>query len=326
MFFTREKINKFISSRAVLYFSIFLLINVIAFLPSLNHITEILSHFKLHYFCISIVFLGIFTYLSFLNKKFIIGILISLILLVANLVELYPYFMRTNDVSFPNNIKIGLFNVLTQNKAFNKTINEINITNPDVLIMQEVDSKWCEELSQIKYKYLYSIEEPMEVNEGNFGIALYSKYPIEDYEIEEWSDYGIPVINALINKDNKLIRIFAVHTLPPLKKEYYKARNQMFENIKNINTQNTSLIIAGDFNSTAFSPSYKKYIKSKNMNDAQTTKGNIFEGSWNAYHPAFMRITVEHILSSTDLVPLQYKLGNKIYSDHFPVFVELGYN
>jgi len=234
--------------------------------------------------------------------------------------------MKKNDVSFQKNVKIGLFNVYTRNRAFNITIDEINLNKPDILIMQEVDSKWLENLSQIKNEYQYSIEEPMEADEGNFGIALYSKYPIEDYKIEEWSDYAIPVINALIKKDNKLIRIYAVHTLPPLKKEYYEARNQMFENIQNINTQDTSLIIAGDFNSTAFSPSYKKYIKSKALNDAQTIKGNIFEGSWNAYHPAFLRITVEHILSTNDLMPLQYKLGNKIYSDHFPVFVKLGYN
>ena len=321
----KGKLYNFIKPRAIFLFIIFFAINIIASLPFINHITEILSHFKLHYFYCSIVFFIIFIYLSFFNKKFTAGIILSLSLLFLNLFDLFPYFIRTTDAPYENSLKIGLFNVLTSNWHYNKVIQEIENNKPDILIIQEVDDIWVKELNKIKKDYPYNIEYPL--NLGNFGIALYSKFPIINFSIEDWTDYKLPVINVKIQKDEKVFRVYAIHTLPPLLKEYFIIRNEMFEKINHIvQDDNKNLIIAGDLNSTTFSPVYKKYIKSLPLNDAQTKAGNIHIGSWNTFHPPFLRVTVEHILTSKDIRVKSYKNGNNIGSDHFPVFAELTYS
>ncbi len=316
----KEKLYNFIKFRAVILLIIFFIINIIASLPFINHVTEILSHFKLQYFYCAVLFFIIF--ISFFNKKFIWGIVLSLILIFLNLFDLIPYFIRTPDVHYENSLKIGLFNVLTSNWHYTKVIQEIKNNKPDILIMQEVNDIWVEELNIIKKEYPYTIEYPL--NLGNFGIALYSKFPIINFSIEDWTDYNLPVINAKIQKDENVFNIYAIHTLPPLKKDYFIRRNEMFKKINYIaQHENKNLIIAGDLNSTAFSPVYKKYIKSLPLNDAQTKKGNIHIGSWSAFYPAFLRVTLEHILTSEDIQVKSYKNGNKIGSDHFPVFAEL---
>lgn len=74
-------------------------------------------------------------------------------------------------------------------------------------------------------------------------------------------------------------------------------------------------------NNIFFFPNILRY-KTTKINDAQTISGNIHEGSWNTYHLPILRITVEHILSTKDITPIEYKQGKFFGSDHFPVFVE----
>lgn len=240
-----------------------------------------------------------------------------------NFIDLSPYFIREKTITSQNTLKIGLFNVLTSNWHYSFALKEIKDNNPDIVIMQEVDDNWINELAILRKQYPYYIEYPMNI--GNFGIAMYSKYPVDKImDIEFWSEYKLPVAKAKVNIGERKINIYAVHTTPPLKKDYFRVRNEMFKQMNKIIKNNpNNLIIAGDFNSTTFSPSYKKYIKSTKINDAQILAGNIHIGSWNTMHPALFRITVEHVLSSKDLKPVSYKQGNFFGSDHFPVFVEL---
>lgn len=317
-----EKLKNFLSKRVIFWFLIFVFVNVIANIPSSNHLTEILSHFKLHYFYTCIVFIAAFIYLVFFNKRFIIGILLSAIIMMINFIDLSPYFIREKITQPEHTIKLGLFNVLTSNWHFSSALKEIKENNPDIVIMQEVDDNWIDELGFLRKNYPYYVEYPMNI--GNFGIAMYSKFPVEKImDIEFWSDFKLPVATAQLNINDRKVNIYAVHTTPPLRKDYFEVRNDMFKKMNEIiKTHPNNLIIAGDFNSTAFSPSYKKYIKSTNINDAQTIAGNIHIGSWNTMHPSILRITVEHVLSSKDIKPVSYKQGKFFGSDHFPVFVE----
>lgn len=321
----REKFYNFIEPRVIFLFIIFFIINIISALPFINHFIEILSHFKLQYFYFAIAFFIIFIYLTAFNKRNTAGIILSLCLIIINFADIMPYWIRTPDIPFENTMKIGLFNVLTSNWHYDKVIQEVENNKPDILIMQEVNDIWVKELNKIKKDYPFSIKYPL--NLGNFGIALYSKYPIINFSIEDWTDYKIPVINVKIQKDDNIFIIYAIHTLPPLRKDYFIKRNEMFEKINYIaKKENKNLIIAGDLNSTAFSPVYKKYIKSMPLKDAQTEAGNIHYGSWNTFHPACLRVTVEHILTSKDIRIKSYKNGNNVGSDHFPIFTELTYS
>lgn len=317
----RDNFNRFITKRGIILFSIFIIINILANIPSQNHTTEILSHFKLHYFYIGIIFSIIFLYLSIFNRKFVLGIIVSILIILINFSDLRPYFFQTNyNITNHNTLKLGLYNVLTSNNKYNILLEEIKKENPDIIILQEVDRYWLLGVSELKKQYPYYIEQE---RDDNFGIALYSKYPFINSKIEEWTEYDLPAANAKIDINGREIQIYGVHTLPPLQKEYFLIRNEMLKQINEIiNNHSKNLIIAGDFNTTAFSPVYKKYIKATNINDAQTISGNIHEGSWNTYHLPILRITVEHILSTKDITPIEYKQGKFFGSDHFPVFVE----
>lgn len=314
------KINRFITKRITVLFILFLLINIVSAFSWDLLITDILSHFRLQYFFCSIIFILFFVYLSFFYKKYIIGAVLSLLLAFFNFIDLSEYIFRGEIKAPGNTIKVGLFNVLTRNLNYDSALKEIKDNNPDIIIMQETDLRWINAVKILKKSYPYYIEHP---RYDNFGIAMYSKLPCEKMDIEYWSKHNLPVVYAEILKDNEKIKIYAVHTLPPVSKDNLEVRNDMFKKIKKIIEENPDkLIIAGDFNSTVYSSAYKKYIKTDKIYESQQIAGNLFTGSWNAYHYPFLRITLEHILSTKDIIPVMYKQGNFFGSDHFPVFAE----
>lgn len=317
-----QKFNKFFIKRVIFLFVLFLTVNIIANLPSLNIFSDIFSHFKVQYFYISFFFLFSFIYLAFFNKRFIAGVVLSLFVPCMNYFSIAPFVEKLPIAPKGKVLKVGLFNVYTGNKRVQLLLDEIYDNDPDIIILQEVNKTWLNYIQGLKNKYPYFMEHP---REDNFGIALYSKTPMKDAEVEFWGDYSVPVITAKVGD----IKIYCVHTLPPVNLEYLNARNKMLQKIgrilKSASTNSENVIVAGDFNTTIFSKAYNftnPLLNSYPIYDAIEYLPK-YNGSWNAYHPPFFRITLEHILSTQDIVPAKVYFEKRFGSDHLPVFAEL---
>lgn len=318
-----NKFNEFLKKRITILFIMFFVVCVIANLPSLNYLTDIFSHFKLQYIYCALLFFVFFIYLSFFYKKYIFYLFFTLVLVAINSVDVLSN-IQNSEYSFAlnKNIKIGLFNVLTKNSNYNLVLDEIYKEKPNVVVLQEVDDEWLENIASLKELYPYFVEHS---RDDNFGISLYSNIPIVSSQVEQWSNYQIPVINAKLKDKDEEISFIAVHTLPPVGVEYFNIRNEMFENIASRFNKNNKTIILGDFNTTIYSPYYKKYFKNEKILDAGVITGNLYEGTWNAFWASPFRITLEHVLSTKNIKPVMYKNGRFVGSDHYPVFVDFSY-
>ncbi len=324
-----EKLNGYLSSRVVFLFFVFIVVNVVANINSYSLFVDILSQFKVQYFYIGILFTIAFLYLCFVNKKFTAGAVLSVLITGFNYIDTsssYREFHLNCVTRIPeNNLKIGLFNVLTSNDKYHLLLKEIKTNNPDIVILQEVDKNWLQNFGELKENYPNFIEYP---REDNFGIAIYSKMPLSDKKIEYWSNHEIPVISTKIQKGNKIIKIYGIHTLPPTSKSYILTRNEMLTKIGEILGQASidkeHIIVAGDLNTTFFSKAYSLAnppLNSAVIHDALRYAPK-FKGSWNTAFVPFLRITLEHILSTGDIQPINAGFGESIGSDHLPVFAE----
>lgn len=312
-----KKFNLFFTKRIILLFIIFAVINILAHLPVLNLYVDIMSHFKLQYYYISFLFIAAFIYLCFFNRKFIFLFGLSVLICLINFIEINKYYYNSDKTSSGQGIKISLFNVYTANRNFNSVLDEIKVNNPDIVILQETDKLWLENVSILKEQYPYYKEQ---AREDNFGIALYSKIKFIFSDTEEWTEYLLPVIRADFDYKNSTLSLYCVHTLPPANKEYINTRNEMLNQINSIIMKNKdkNIIIAGDLNTTVYSYAYKKFIASTKITDAQTKKG-IKDGTWSTLYIPFFRLPLEHILVTDKIKINSYKLGKNIGSDHFPV-------
>ena len=149
-----EKFNNFFIKRIVFLMLCFILINIVANISSESLITDLFSHFKLQYFYLSIFFLISFSYLSLFKKKFIFFMIVSILIMSINFISLEPYFNQSYSIdASQKEIKVGLFNVLTSNQKYALVIKEIENENLDIVIAQETNSLWLENIASLKEKY-----------------------------------------------------------------------------------------------------------------------------------------------------------------------------
>ncbi len=317
-----ENIEKIIANRIIFWLVIFSIVNIASFFPTENIFIDLISHFRIQY--IAIIFIFFVTFILFVKYKRIkkIGSILLSILLICNVYELNPYLHKPVYSNNNKGVKIGVYNVLTENNNYNLFLEELKRQKPDIAIVLEVNDKWIENIKTINKYYEYSLECP---SEDNFGIALYSKLPLKNQKIEYWSDYAVPVIKADISIRNQIFTLYCVHTLPPTNKEYLLARNTMLKNIASKINNKEKIIVAGDFNTTIFSHIYKNTIKKEGGIDAQSQQSEI-KGTWTTKFPEILRITLDHIIVSKNIQIQNYNRGNKIGSDHFPIYATLQLN
>lgn len=320
-FYFLDKFNKYLFDRIPILVVLFLFINILANIPSLDLLSDILSHFKIQYFYISIIFLIVTVYLTFFKRIFIIYATVAVITAVFNIFAMVPYFIPQETIKKKPELTIALSNVLTSNTNYHGLLDEINKHNPDIIVLQETDDIWLNNIKNLKENYPYNIEK---YRFDNFGVALYSKIPLTGATIEKWTNLEVPVIKVSFKFNNQEIILYGIHTLPPTSIEYLNIRNEMLENIAHLANKfsNRNLIIVGDLNTTQYSYAFKKYITNSKLIDTQTAN-KIFRGTWNTRHFGFMRIALDHVLISQNLQCSQFKIGNNIGSDHFPIFVKI---
>ncbi|HSP83676.1 MAG TPA: endonuclease/exonuclease/phosphatase family protein, partial [Gillisia sp.] len=140
--------------------------------------------------------------------------------LIYQLIKIFPYTLlsRKQVLSFHGNdpkaiISILVSNVLTTNTRYDKLIDLVNSKKPDVLLTLETDKKWEEELSTLEKDYPFTVKIPLD---NLYGMHLYSKLKLEDYDVKYLIKEDIPSIHGYLRLNNNTrVKFHALHPQPP---------------------------------------------------------------------------------------------------------------
>lgn len=200
-------------------------------------------------------------------------------------------------------------------------------------------------LSQYPYRSVTSLESSGKYH--IFGLACFSKYPIENtHEVVFESSYNGAVVYT-INIDGERYTVANIHLesnniKPEDKKLYsdflqnadsvrleqvtnnirnrlgsaYRTRAQQVEKVKQfIDRQDTrGTIICGDFNDTPISYAYHRM--KKGLKDAYVSTAF---GTGITYHEDLFLFRIDYIMHSENIKAYQTKRDKVKYSDHYPL-------
>jgi len=268
--------------------TLLVLLTALSYLPIESFLFELLSHFRFHFLVSALI--G-FLLAIYLRRKGLV--LIAVILIVINGIEIYPWYQPVTNNSASGGTKLRLMhsNVLWLNSDYVALLTEVENADPDIVVLQEFTNEWSQNVSELSVLYPYQIFEP---RDSGFGMALFSKYPLKESAVFENSDFGIVTIQTKLRLDNKLVNIIAIHPPPPMNSLMYSLRDKEFVFIKEkVSKLKGPLVLLGDFNSTMWSPSYKKLIAGTDMQN--TRKGFGVLPSWPNYLPVG-GIPIDHCL------------------------------
>ena len=192
---------------------------------------------------------------------------------------------------------------------------------PDLLVAQEVDQRWVNELDVLKGEYPFAERA---ASGGGAGIALYSRLPLEHSEVIHLRSDLRPAIAARVNVGGAVVSLLTVHPRAPLRPKHFELRNELLlAGADFTRTLPAPKILIGDLNTSPWSPYYSDLIRRAELMDAR--KGFGLRPSWPTFMPlgAVSMIPIDHCLVSPDIQVSGVRTGDGIGSDHLPLIVEV---
>jgi len=248
-----------------------LLLWLIPIFSEFSYIIDISSHFALQVTIVSILSVLI---LSIVHRK---PIYLSLLVLIILPILPHLPFEFTQNKSSNNKTEIYYVNMNYFNQDYEIILQQIEKTDPEVVVILELNSK-LDDILKTKYKNYVTY------NQYALSCGIYTNQEVISSKI--FND-TYPICTMRL-KDYTII---TTHPMPPFTKETWKFQNQYFEEIKDIFTsyknQSKKPIIIGDFNSANYSGIYKKYFREFKEDKTYYT--------WNIH--SILSIPIDHVLS-----------------------------
>lgn len=296
---------------------------------------KILDFPRLQYLILAIILLGFFL---LLNRRWrFSAVFLSLGLLVSIWIQakvIIPSYFGNKTVpeasvdalSQDKGVKILIANVLITNKEAEKFVDVIKEAKPDLLLAMEVDKWWVEQLKTLEDEFPYTMMYPLD---NAYGMALYSKLPLENEEIMFLNKKDVPSFYAeIMLESGENFGFFGVHPVAPVPSKKYpdnvgEKEVGLIKIGKMVTKQNLPVIVAGDFNDVSWSHTTRLFEGKGALNNVRMGRGlyNSFDA-----HSTIMRWPLDHFFVTGEFSLVNLERLPKFGSDHFPILAEFVLN
>ena len=300
---------------SLLVLGIVSLFTLLGFSGQYAYFFELVSHFRPQYTLIAGLCFFVFVWLK---RRW--AIVVAAVVLLINTFFVIPYYIQADAPTYlpEETVSILLMNILSSNDRFDLVHEQIDQFQPDIVVLEEVNQKWFEALRPLKESYPYEVYA---LQEDNFGIWALSKVPISEHEIVYWGEAEKPTVSLRFPIDTTTVQLIATHPLPPTSPTYAYLRNNQLMAIAQRVSEEETLIVVGDFNTSSFSPIFQAFTDSLDLQDSRLGQG--LQPTWPAQSIAPLMTTLDHCLISQDLWVVRRETGGYTGSDHLPVYTEV---
>ncbi len=273
-----------------------------------------LTHFRMQYVVVLILSLA-----WWLRRYKLLWIVLGMIGLVWNasyILSLYRGEVQKGTTQ--NYFTVMVFNIRSENTRYEKVLDYLKNSKADVFVIQEINERWMEKLEPWAKTMLGRIELPQD---DNFGIAIYSRYPLEQTHVDPLTENTTPSLEGQFWFDGIQVHLLAVHPIPPGGHSNWKLRNRQLDAIAAWSVgQNNNAVVAGDLNVTPWSPFFDRLLRKGRLLHAR--KGFGLNPTWPALLPPLW-VPLDTVLVQNNLEIVQVERGPALGSDHFPFLVTL---
>lgn len=229
-----------------------------------------------------------------------------------------PAALASAEVADDRRVFVISVNVHRVNDDATAALAYLRARRPDVVAVLEVDDDWAAGLESLAELFPHRVIHP---RTDNFGIAVLSRWPLDDVEEVAFCETGYPSIMATVRRPAGRFRFIATHPYPPFDARCTQQLLTHLDGVADaVRTAPLPCIVAGDFNATPWSRPFRRLVAASGLVDSALGRG--IHATWHAHLPA-PRIPIDHILVPAGTIVLARRVGPDIGSDHFPVEAEL---
>ncbi|WP_290709968.1 endonuclease/exonuclease/phosphatase family protein [Flavihumibacter sp. CACIAM 22H1] len=315
---------------ALLIFSWLMLITVL--LPFVKHdywifrICEYPRYQKLIILCVlAVAWLLLGDYGQLLQHITFIFLLLSIGYLLYLIWPYLPFakkeVLKVLSADTANQLGIYTCNVLQDNRAFHKVVEQIKQYKPDLFFLLETDKDWEAAMdSEFANSYPYTLKEPLS---NTYGLLLYSRLPLREGAVQYLVEKDVPSVELVLTlPSGQPVKIWGLHPKPPVPGEDDRSTAKDKELMKvalMAEKETIPVIVMGDLNDVAWSYVTDLFRKTSGLLDPRRGRGFYSTFSANYW---FLRFPLDYIFSSADFGLRFMKRLPHMGSDHFPMFVQ----
>lgn len=289
--------------------------SMFAFLGQGSWFFDLFTHFRVQY----LVGLLVLSLLLLLGKYYKIALLCFVFALI-NFYCIMPLFISKAEDSpweyLLGRHRVMLININSESGQARLILEAIRAEDPEIVVLEEVTASWMRVLSGLTNRLPYRVASP---RADNFGVALFSKYPLLTQNILFLGEAQVPTILASVKMDDRVLEIMATHPLPPVDGTRAALRNEQLDRIADCIKGRSPLLLLGDLNVTPWSPYFQRFIEQSGLHDS--ARGFGFQPSWPT-HFSLLGIPIDHCLHSREIYITNRRVGPNVGSDHFPVIID----
>ena len=273
-------------------------------------------HFRVQYFWL----LALARVVLLAARRRRLAVLAALAAIVNGLTFLPLYWPPPIAITGGQKLRVVSFNVLSGNSEREGVLAFVREKQADLVLLLEVSNDWARAVERLSDLYPHRHIVP---RDDNFGIALLSRIPWRDVQTVELGQAAVPTIVAQFEIDQHPVVLIGTHPLPPGSRSMATLRDeQLVEVAKLVRGQQGAAIVAGDLNTTDFSPCFRDLLATTSLRDSR--QGHGIQASWGPF--PFLEIAIDHCLVSPEIAVLQRSVGPHLGSDHRPVIVDLRFH
>ena len=216
-------------------------------------------------------------------------------------------------------LRVVSLNVLAQNRTPEKVLQFVRAADADLVLLVDADKRdWRGVLDELRELYPHHAPQAPRA-----PALLFSRWPIVSDRLLLAPRSRRPYLVAELAIEGQVIEFVGVHPSSPSPSEPHASsrRNRELDHIAEV-VQGTDapVIVAGDFNTTPWSPHFEDLLAAAGLRNAAAGKGYI--PTW----PTFfwpVRIPIDHVLLKGPVAATAVRRGPAVGSDHYPIIADL---
>ncbi len=210
-------------------------------------------------------------------------------------------------------------NVLQDNRDYQRTLDLIARTNPDIIMLMETDRRWAEALKPVAAGY----SDVREVALPNkYGLVFMTRLHADELTVQTLIENDIPSIYARMRTPSgRAFGFIGLHPRPPQVGTDTQERDAEIAIAARIAASAGGPVLAmGDFNDVAWSDTSQLFKRVGTYLDPRVGRG--FYATFPAKLPAF-RWPLDQIYFTEEFSIDRLMVMDDVGSDHLPVFAKI---
>jgi endonuclease/exonuclease/phosphatase (EEP) superfamily protein YafD len=227
-------------------------------------------------------------------------------------------------------LRVVSANVWAENPTPDNLLRFVRASDADLVLLVDARfGRWRPVLDELESLYPFHSQRKWRrigtrhtVSQGA-PVILFSRYPILAAEAIRPPGGRRPYLVANLEVGGSTITVVGVHSSSPQPNEPHRSRsrNRELSHIADaVGDAAAPVIVAGDFNVTAWSPYFHDLLAAAGLRDAGVGQGYV--GTWPTFFwPAL--IPIDHVLVRGPLAVTALRRGPAVGSDHYPLIADL---